>query len=225
MATHWGIYQEGRLVGFGLVNDQAQLLQFYLDDDHLPDRLAVFSALLETAQVKSGIVGTHQPVFLSTALHFAKETTVHTYLFTEAREQATDEKEGALELCGAEDVEDVTDFCHYSLGAPKKWLRAYLGSLIQQDALFKLSLGETIIGTCEVRQSSALPGYADIGMIVSPDFRRQGYGTYLLGQAKTIAQQRAQKPICSCEASNTGSLKAIHANGFRSRYQLLLIDF
>lgn len=224
-ATHWGIYREGSLVGFGLVNDHAQLIQFYLQDKHLPNRLEIFTALLEAAEIEVGFVGTHQPVFLSTALHFAKETTVHTYLFTLTQEQSVAEKEGDLTLCSTQDLEDATDFCHYSFGAPKKWLRAYLGSLIQQEALFKLTLGKKIIGTCEVRHSMALPDHADIGMIVSPDFRRQGYGTYLLGQAKTIAQQRGKKPICSCEAGNTGSLKAIYANGFRSRYQLLEIEF
>jgi len=32
-------------------------------------------------------------------------------------------------------------------------------------------------------------------------------------------------PICSCEAGNIGSLKAIHKNGFRSIHQMLKLSF
>lgn len=224
-ATHWGIYQADELVGFGLVDDQDQLIQFYLLGAYLPDRLSIFKMLLQQAAVSTGIVGTHQPVFLSTALHYAKEMAIHTYLFEHEVDQQPEAKEGQLQRCEPSHLEAVTEFCHYSLGAPKRWLRTYLGGLIKQGALYKLTQGNTIVGTCEVRDSAALPDRTDIGMIVSPDFRRQGYGAFLLGQAKSIAQSRSKAPICSCEANNVGSLKAIQTNGFRTKHQLLKIQF
>lgn len=62
-------------------------------------------------------------------------------------------------------------------------------------------------------------------MIVSPDYRREGYGTYLLSRAKAIALEWGKIPICSCEKGNVGSLKSIHNSGFISMHQFLSITF
>ena len=224
-AQPWIIRQQDQAVGFALVDEAQQLLQFYVQPPHLPAHLNLFAQLLEETKVKSGIVGTHQPIYLSTALHFVQYLQVHTYLFRELVAQVVDERKGELLEATPANLKQLVDFCHYSVGAPPEWLNTYLGGLISRQELFYLLLNDTIVGTCEVRKNSSVPTYADIGMIVSPDFRRQGYGTHLLGQAKRIAQQRSLIPICSCETGNHGSLRAIHANGFRSAHQLLSVSF
>lgn len=224
-ATKWGVYSNSELVGYGLVDTEQQLLEFYVDPRHLPFVLEIFAGLLEESGVKNGIVGTHQPVFLSTALHFSKHTSIHTYLFESHFDTELVERPEALNACTLKDLESIVDFGHYSVGAPKAWLRSYFGDLIRKEELFVLKQNDNIIGSCEVRQNSTAPAYSDVGMIVSPDFRRQGYGAYLLGSAKAIALARGKKPICSCEKDNTGSLRAIHANGFRTVHRLLAVSF
>jgi len=109
--------------------------------------------------------------------------------------------------------------------APKEWLVGYIGGLIEKGEIFSLKDGNEIIGTCEVRKSITAPKYADIGMVVSPDYRRKGYGTYLLNKAKTLALEWGRTPICSCEKNNVGSIKSINNCGFVSMYQLLSIVF
>ena len=96
---------------------------------------------------------------------------------------------------------------------------------MKKGEIFSLEDGDEIIGTCEVRKSITAPEFADIGMVVSPAYRRKGYGTYLLNRAKTIALEWGKTPICSCEKDNIGSVKSIHNCGFVSKYQLLSIDF
>jgi predicted acetyltransferase len=76
-----------------------------------------------------------------------------------------------------------------------------------------------------VRNSDTDDSIADIGMIVSPLYRKSGYGTFLLGKAKEIAIRIGKTPICSCEKDNLGSLKSIQKNGFRSIHQLLSVEF
>jgi predicted acetyltransferase len=111
------------------------------------------------------------------------------------------------------------------MGAPKGWLQGYLGGLVEKGEVFFLEQGDNIVGTCEVRKSTSAPAFADIGMAVSPDFRRQGYGTYMLNKAKAIAVEWGRHPICSCEKENVGSFKSISNCGFASKFQLLSITF
>ncbi|MEL7250492.1 MAG: GNAT family N-acetyltransferase [Bacteroidota bacterium] len=224
-AVVWTVRHQKKTIGYALVDEAQQLLQFYIQPLHLPDRLIIFSHLLEEAEVKAGIVGTHQPVFYSTALHFVQHLQVHTYLFRERLPKTVIPKAGKLKEVAKDELAQMVAFCHYSVGAPESWLQSYLGDLIGKRELFCLRLDGKIAGTCEVRKSEAAPDFADIGMIISPDFRRQGYGTYLLSSAKGIALQQGLQPICSCEKGNVGSLRAIETNGFRTTHSLLAVNF
>ena len=224
-AIDWGIYLDGSLIGYAVINDENQLLQFYLTPIHLANGESIFKNFVDQRNIQSGIVGTNNPQFLSLTLHFTANIQVHSYLFRAYHPVDIATKNGELKECQKEDLESVINFCHYSIGAPKEWLAVYLGNLIERKEIFFLEKDDTIIGTCEVRKSKTAPQYADIGMIVSPDFRKQGYGTFLLHEAKKIAIQQGRIPICSCEKDNLGSLKAIHNAGFVSTYRLLTVNF
>ena len=68
-------------------------------------------------------------------------------------------------------------------------------------------------------------GFADVGMIIGKEYRKEGLGSYMLGRAVQIALKRRTVPICSCEADNPGSKKAIEHVGFRSRHAMYAMDF
>ena len=99
-------------------------------------------------------------------------------------------------------------FYHKTIDAPLDWLEGYLGDLLRKGEVFYWEEKGEIIGACEVRKSVTHPEIADIGMLVSPSHRKQGYGSFLLHQAKTKALEWGKKPICSCEKDNIGSLKS-----------------
>jgi GNAT superfamily N-acetyltransferase len=62
----------------------------------------------------------------------------------------------------------------------------------------------------------------DIGMLVAPDFRRQGYGTYIVSHLKRDLLSKGLRPICGCAIGNTGLLRAVRNAGFTSDHRLLL---
>lgn len=224
-ATHYEIRHANKMIGYASVGDNNVLLQFYILPEHLSQGNEIFREFIQKMNIKNGIVGTNNPAYLSIALHFVKTFDIHTYLFRESFKTSIEEREGILKECQTEDLNRIVDFCHYSVGAPKEWLTGYIGGLIKRKEVFVFEKDNKIIGTCEVRKSETATDFADIGMIISPDFRRKGYGTYLLHKAKTIALEKGKIPICSCEKGNIGSLKSIHNCGFVSKHQLLSIGF
>ena len=74
---------------------------------------------------------------------------------------------------------------------------------------------------CEVRQSLSQPTYANLGMIVHKEIRNQGLGTYLIRQARALAQKQGWLCICSCEKRNKASRIAIERTGFRQKSLVL----
>lgn len=224
-AVNWSILYGNDIIGYAAIGDEKQLIQFYVSPKHLSEGEAIFTAFIHQMKIKTAIVGTNNLTFLSVALNFVKEINVNTYLFRSNYEVNISEKEGMLKVCKEKDLERTVHFCHYSMGAPKAWLNGYIGGLIERGELFSFEDQQTIIGTCEVRKSTTAPAYADIGMVISPDYRRRGYGTYLLHRAKKIALEWGKIPICSCEKTNIGSVKSIQHCGFISVHQLLAITF
>lgn len=224
-AVHWKIIYADQTIGYASVNHQNQLLQFYISPKYLSRGEEIFQDFIKENDIKNGIVGTNNPIYLSIASNFVQELKVHTYLFRQKNEVSISHKEGILRECQPENLESIINFCHHSIGAPKEWLKEYLENLTHKREIFILELEDQIIGTCEVRKSETATAFADIGMIVSPDHRRKGYGTFLLNQAAKIAQEWERTPICSCEKSNPGSLKSIHNCGFISIHRLLSVVF
>ncbi|MFK7925286.1 MAG: GNAT family N-acetyltransferase, partial [Bacteroidia bacterium] len=224
-ATQWELREGEQLIGYASVDDENRLLQFYLISEHLQNGAEILQQFIEQEGISKALIGTHNPIALSLGIHLQKEVTVDTYLFEDHLEVSPPEKEGTLRVATLPELEKMVDFYHHSMGGPKDWLNAYLGDLLGKEEVFYLEQEGEIRGVCEVRRSTNNPNIADIGMVVSPDFRQKGYGTYLLGQAKAKAIEWGRSPICSCEKGNAGSMKSIQNNGFRSFHQLLLMEF
>ena len=224
-AQHWEIKFQDQQIGYACINDENCLLQFFLLPNWLQDGISIIQQFIHQQNIQKAMIGTNNPICLSLNMQMQKSVKVHTYLFSDFINIEPNERKEKPRQALSEDLENAIDFCHISMGAPKEWLNGYVGDLIEREELFVFEDIHEIIGTFEVRKSDSNSKVANIGMVVSPKHRRKGLGTYLLGQAKKKAIEWNLEPICSCEKDNMGSLKSIHKNGFRSIYQMLLVEF
>lgn len=224
-AQHWIIQWKDKTVGYACVNPENCLLQFYINPQYLDVGVDIFETFIRQEKISKAIIGTNNPICLSLSLHFSQSVQVHTYLFKEFNEVTHHHKDQKVVKAKKNDLLRLIAFCNYSVGAPEQWLKGYLGDLIDKGEVFMLENGREIIGTCEVRKSASNPDVADLGIIVSPDYRRAGWGTFLLAKAREIAIAWNKSPICSCEKDNLGSLRAIQNNGFRSIHRMLFVEF
>ena len=221
----WEIRHDVELIGYLRLNDQNQLLRFYLLPHWLKNGAQIYQQFINEQFVKQAVIGTNDPIHLSLGLQNQKSVMVHTYLFTDMIETQSSKSEGRLLTAWEDDLIRLVDFYHKSTGGPKEWLSGYINNLINRGEIFILDKNGEILGTCEVRNSETNSKIADLGMVVSPEHRGKGIGTFLLGKAKELAYDINRSPICSCERSNIASLKAIHRTGFRSMNQMLLLEF
>jgi len=224
-ATHWEIKTKNQSIGYACVNDENRLLQFFVLPFWNQEGPTVFQQFIKDQNIKSAMIGTNNPVCLSLAMHFQSSVTVDTYLFTDVLDADPMKMDGTIRPVVSQELENLVGFYHNSIGAPIDWLNGYLGNLVEKSEVFILVDGNEILGACEVRKSADNPKVANVGMVVSPQHRKKGVGTFLLGKAKHIAKQWQRFAICSCEKDNIGSLKSIHNNGFRSSHQMLLMTF
>lgn len=224
-ASHWEIKAENQTIGYACVNEENCLLQFYILPAWMQDGVLIFQEFIGQQKIDKAMIGTNNPFCLSVAMQVQQSVKVDTYLFTDVLKVEPIQKDGTLKAVELQDLELLVNFYNENMGAPKEWLNGYLGNLIEHGELFVLEHEQEILGTCEVRKSESDPKVAGVGMAVATAQRRKGLGTFLLGKAKEIAIEWDRQPICSCETDNTGSLKSIRSNGFRSVQQMLLMEF
>lgn len=224
-ADHWEIQSNSQTIGYACVNKNNRLLQFFIVPEWMPEATFVFEQFIRQLNIKEAIIGTNNPMCLSIAMHFQKSVQIEGYLFADFLLAKINKKEGTISTAKIDHLEELVEFCHLSTGGPKEWLHGYISNLITKGEFFVFENEGEILGIFEVRKSKSNPTVADIGMIVSPLHRKKGLGTFLLGKAKETALAWGKQPICGCDKDNTGSLKCIHNNGFRSIHQMLLLKF
>lgn len=207
-------------VGFASVNEEGQLIRFYVEFEWLNSVSRVMRALLDQNLINTAIIGTHDTASLHAVSSLGATSTPHTLLY-ELESTAQLKRCDYLIKATAADLDRVIEYYHYAIEAPIAWLQVYVGERIEKGEFFFLEDDNTICGSCEVRQHPYSKDHSSIGMAVNPDFRKQGLGTKLLGQAARIAIEQNKAPICSTETENLGSIKGIEANGFKSLHRLL----
>lgn len=224
-SPQWEIRMEEAVIGRYAILNENTLIHFSLVEAFLPIASGILGELMPKHELTRAIVSTNDPLMLTACMDHSHYHSVHTLLFHELAPTTVKRPEMLqhVKLTQAQqaDKHPIVDFCAVNVGGNKGWLDTYLQRLIDRSELFFLQNETEILGTCEVRKSDTQQPFADVGMIVGEQFRRQGLGAYLLGEAARICAERQLTPICSCEASNHGSRKAIERAGFRSRHRLL----
>ncbi len=224
-APHWEIRFRGERAGYYCVSEEGQLLQLHVIDALANHARELFSHVSAAPEIKSAIVSTAEPVYLSLCLDLQKRVGVHTYLYHDhdRTEESADAGFGAVEH---DDLDVVEEFQRASLDADLgAWLTGYLRNLQARGELFALRRDGELVGTGECRVSDTQPPYADLGVIVSRSQRGRGIATHILRQLKAHAYRRELEPICSTTVGNPGAQKAIVRAGFVSRHRILEVGF
>jgi len=225
-----GIYLKNTLIGYFCHDHAYTLINFYVSQKWLNRKELILRNLLTDEYFPQAYVCTNHPCFLTAALPVARQHTVYYYLFedcTESRHPVLPPgfEQAKLVLATPRDTPNIVRFCMQTNEADEAWLSQYTNYWAQREGMYFLSLDHTIIATCELRLSETQPQYADLGAIVSPSYRRQGLGTYLMKKGKAFAYERGRTPICSCRFDNQGSRKMIENAGFVNKHVMFKVRF
>lgn len=224
-SQYWLLNQEEKIIGYACLSDRNTLLQFFVSAKWLEQGRVILEYFIKEQKIKKARISTNNPIFLSLSMHFQKSVVVDGYLFKDMTDVSLKENTGDFKTAKPEDLERLVDFSHRVLDAPKDWLNGYISNWISREEFFLFERDGKIVGTCESRTTPQNSTIASLGIVVCPEHRSQGIGSYLLGKAKTIAKSRNQQAICGCEKDNISSLKAIEKNGFRIIHLSLILHF
>lgn len=231
MAQHFGFYENEQLVGFCCVNADSYMLQFYVSQQATTSIDELFALIIENnsnviGKIEGAFVSTCDPKFLAMCLDHQSSTSVNTILYCGTQHNTIPKTNIMLKQATQDKLSDFVDFANTAIGAPKEWLSGYFGDLIEKQELLGYWKDGQLIASGECRKfTEHQTKYADLGMIVSPDFRGQGIATDVLRALIKRAKSQQLTPMCSTEKTNLGAQKAILKAGFVTNHRLLQVAF
>lgn len=220
-ATGYEIRLGTQRLGACFITDNGELVLWWMEEESMPMAQAWMRQMLLEEKVKSALVSTRQPWFLALCLEFQDSVAIESYLFESRRESV--KVDPPLDGCVFEEAtEGEMEICQTISREP---FVGYYQSLRENQGLFVVKTNGKIIGTGELRVDSKYPGFADLGMVTHPKFRKIGVGTYVIANLLAQAKIRGLQANAACDYNNIGSRKTLEKAGMMTTHRMVKVGF
>ena len=226
-ATFWELHDQEQRIGYFCLGSNQELLRFHLWDNALERAQEIFQWTLSAYGIKHAVASTIEPLYFSLCLDVQSNIAPHSYLFrdNQPRVLASGLKASLFRKADTSEIDDIVRFYHANTEGPGEWIATFVNARLTHDELFVLYDQHTLVAAGECIPSQKQPPFADLGMVVARSYRGRGVGSFVLTQLKNHCYEAGWKPICSCEASNRASKKAIEKAGFISEQRIVNVTF
>lgn len=226
-AGHHIIKSGTRVLGYCAVTAEQKLLQFSVEDD--ADARRIFAEMLADLNIKGAILASFETRAAALCMDQQKSVAVNAYLYhlpsAKQPEAASFPKGDTFKPVVGDAKAAAVAFAAATLGMGEDWLKGYFGDLIQKKQLYALWRAGKIIATGECRLSQSQKPFADVGMVVGQECRRQGIATNILCALIRKCEDEGLKAICSTESGNIPAQRAIARAGFICHHRMLEFVF
>jgi GNAT superfamily N-acetyltransferase len=215
--------EDNNEVGYCLLNDEGKMFEFFLLPGHVPKVDSILNEVVELYNIKFIVCQTFDHLTLSQCLIRMKKRKILGYNFRE--------RTGPSGKIPAFDVGSRTA----TIGDHELILKHSEGIFDdneKKDIPYWIDKGSIIIFEDE---NNGFLGYGifnrtlpdrnwfDVGMYVSPDFRKRGFGTFIIDRMADHVTVMGGIPNAGCSFENIGSRKTLEKAGFITRY--LIVEF
>ena len=218
---------DSAILGHCVINEDGFLMQFHLKESFLYRASEIFDHVCQALNAKGAYVATFESDYLCLCLDKQKTLKVDTILYHESAMIENNAPLPGIEIKIAtmSDYEEVLNFCVTKVGIEGDWMQPYYQNLLPAKSVYLFSIESHIIAIGELRPSKSSNQFANLGIMVSSDYRRKSLGSYVMSQMRMKANNLGLKGICSTTVDNLGARKAIVNSGFDAYHRILKCDF
>lgn len=216
--------KENDIIGFFSLDQENVLNQFFLNDTS--KYIEVLKIIILKKEVKRAYVSSYDPLLLEAVKKLSIKKIENTLLYMQNKLVSPIKPFEDIENSIAQD-EDLERAVEYSnkVGIGGEWIIGYYQKIMRNNGLIIFTINNDIIGTGEIRPSISSKEYANIGVTVSPYFRRKGIATYIINTIREIANKEGYTTICSTTIGNIGSQKTLNKSGFKAYHKIFEFQF
>lgn len=202
-------------VGYFQIKDTT-LLEYFIEKNELPNNEQVFSELIQAYEINKILCKSFDHLTMVNALSLNPEIKEIGYLFRD--------------FVGDEFIEDDSIEVRFGTINDVGKLKLFMDEVFDDIKELEMFLNNNNVIIFEKESQiigygifhKTVPQYSwfDIGMAVHPDFRKQGYGSYIIRYMKNYCDERGWTATCGCDINNIASKKTLEKAGIYSRHRL-----
>lgn len=215
------IYENEQLIGYFIKNESI-ILEYYLKMDFLTKVNLVFGVLIDKFKIKEAYCKSFDSAFLKACITLHKSLQIIGVLYRDFSlvEIGNPGKINAIELAKMSDLNVVSKYKDEIFENDEEII-----STIQNKGLWLFKNNTDLIGYGLCQSAFKGRNSYDIGMSVLPEYRKKGYGAFILNYLKEYCLNKGWQPTCGCDINNVASQKTIEKIGFVSKHNMLRFCF
>ncbi|WBW95169.1 GNAT family N-acetyltransferase [Oceanirhabdus sp. W0125-5] len=220
-ALCYQIKHDKKMVGHFFVDEDKTLVQFYVSREYYNNAPEIFNNIIKSNKVKKAAVPTKEVDYLTLCLDSQKSLEVDMYLFEDNQNmnhKFNTFSSSTFRLANKGDIDSIRLKCDDAYDG-------YYENLIENDNLFVLYDGNSLLGIGEFRIIRSNEKYGDIGVVVAEEYRRRGIGTYIIKKLKEHCYSKGLKPMACCDIENLASKSTLEKAGFIANHRVLNVQF
>lgn len=212
-------------IGYCCVDHNKSLNQLFIIESHRYLMYSVIESLINLGLIVSAHLSSIEPTLFNSCLMHVKSLKPNTLNYTFPPEQFEKRNTDQLKLRRADsnDITAIKSFFKNEICFDDSF--GYTENLVKLGEIYVLEDANIILATGECRLSVSQPVYADVGMVVKQNIRKQGFGARVLYEMVKIAIKKNREPICSTTVDNLASQKAIKKTGFYNSHTIFKMNF
>lgn len=216
-AQPFAVLDGDTLVGYFFEDTGHALVEYYVRPPFFAHVDTIFGAILMERGIQTVYCKSFDHLLLSCCLDVQKKTKAVGYLFREYEKRplptihhvTTRLAEKADEAYIIEINEEIFDH-------PEE-----IAETIANKNMLLFEKGDTVIGFGIFQRTIAGRPEFDIGMLVNREFRRQGYGAYILRYLMNYCEEHGYRPTGGCAIENLASRRCLERVGYKAQYRML----
>jgi len=203
--------------GYVIVTEEGLLVEFYIKDKHISMAGDCFSRVIKDLNIKSIYCKTYDFILLDCCLSNKYSYETIGCLFRDFKESKV-EYSCDLNIRLAEDSDLTFLMDQYDeVFEPKERLHEF----IRNKSIYLACIEDSIVGCGFLTRVNQSYDYYDLGVWVSPDYRKKGYATTIMRYMIDVCKKKNYTPICGCDINNHASRGMLKNLGFISKYKLI----
>ncbi len=221
-SSFYEIHIDGRLAGYFVLSQNNILLEYSVLPEWVNRMDELFGYILKEFKIKKALCKTFDTDLLFCCLAFQKKSSTAGYLFREfaGKSSSITPTDITVRRAKMADEAQIITVNEEVFDHPEE-----VGQYIRAQQIFLFEKTGSLVGFGIYSLVFRGRNDYDIGMLITPEFRHQGYGTYIIHYLVNFCRQNGWNANAGCAAENIASRKCLEKAGFVTRHRLQMFLF
>lgn len=216
------IHIDGKSAGYFFLSPNNILVEYYVRPGWVNMMEEIFGLILKEFRIKKALCKTFDTDLLFCCHAFQKKSSTAGYLFRDynANPIVSTPPEITVRRADMADEAQIIAVNEEVFDHPEE-----VGQYIRSQQIFLFEKEGSLVGFGIYSPVFHGRKDYDIGMLVTPAYRNQGYGVEIIRYLVNFCRQNGWNPNAGCAAENIASRKCLEKAGFITRHRLLKFLF